>query len=126
MAERELIVARARAETSKASLLGTVAEIKQRLKPATLASDAWHGVKDKSSEVSSKGVRAVTERPGTAGGIVAAVALFALRKPLAELAGRLFGHGNDNEGQVKADLSAHPEKFDLTAPVVPQKEGVEA
>ncbi len=126
MAERELIVARARAETSKASLVATIGELKHRLAPATLASDAWHGVKDKSAEVSGKGVRAVTEHPGTASGVVAAVALFLLRKPLADVVGRVFGDGPDDEGQVTTDLSARPENFDLTAPVVPQKQGVDA
>lgn len=125
MAERELIVARARAETSKAGLMATIAELKHRLKPATLASDAWDGVKGKSSEVSGKGVQAVTDHPGAAGGAVAAVALFFLRKPLATLAGKMFGSQRD-EGQVTTDLSAKPDNFDLTAPVVTTKEGAHA
>lgn len=117
MSERELMAARARVSTSKAALLGTVDELKYRLKPSTLASDAWHGVRDKSSDYAGKGVHAVTGHPAAAGGAVAALVLFLLRGPLANLLARLFGSERD-AGRVTADLTQAGDDFDLTAPVV--------
>lgn len=124
MGERELTIARARVEKSKRDFVVTTGEIKYRLAPSTLASDAWHGFKDKSTEVSQKGVQAVTDRPAAAGGIVAAIALFLLRGPLASLLSRLFGSGRDQPGRVTTDLSSTDKGYDLTAPVVPQNKGV--
>lgn len=124
MAERKLIAAKAHLAQARQRMLDTTGELKHRLKPATLAADTWHGIKDKGSEVSSKGVRAVTERPGAAGGAVAAIALFLLRKPAAQLLTRLFGRGRDADGRVTADLTHSDEAFDLTAPVVATNKGV--
>lgn len=126
MAERELIAARAKAETSQAQLAATVAELKHRLKPSTLASDAWHGVKDKSSDFGGKGVQAVRDRPAVSGGALAALALFLLRGPIAHLLGRLFGGGRADVGTVRADLSDTNIDYDLTAPVVTTSQGVKA
>lgn len=126
MAEKELIAARAKVQTSKSQLMVTVEEIKHRLKPATLASDAWHGVKDKSSEYSGKGVKAVMDRPGAAGGAAVAVVLFLLRGPLAHLLTRLFGGADQDPGRVTTELSKSDKDYDLTAPVVSQPQGVKA
>lgn len=123
MPERELIAARAKVETSKAQLTATIDELKYRLKPATLASDAWSGVKDKSSDYAGKGVHAVTGHPGAAGGAVAAIALFFLRHPIASLLTRLFGGRQQEAGRVTTDLSHSNDDFDLTAPVVTQTQG---
>lgn len=123
MGERELMKARADVARSRADLTATITQLKHRLKPATLASDAWRGVKDRSSEYSGKGVQAVAERPGLAGGAVAAVLLFLLRGPLAQLLSRAFGSGRDNPGEVKADLLHGDKDYDLTAPVVVTDKG---
>lgn len=117
MAEKELIAAKAKVASSKTALMDTVNELKHRLKPSTLATDAWHGVRDKSSDYAGKGVNAVTDHPAAAGGAVAAVALFLLRGPLANVLSRLFGSDRD-EGRVTADLTHKDDDFDLTAPVV--------
>lgn len=126
MAERELIAAKAKAEALQAQLMSTVGELKHRLKPSTLASDAWHGVKDKGSDFGGKGVQAVKDRPGVSGGALAAVALFLLRGPIAHLLSRLFGGSREDAGIVKADLSDAKKDYDLTAPVVTTSQGVKA
>lgn len=119
MAERELIAARAKVVSSKAALDATVKELQYRLKPGTLASDAWHSVRDKGSDVAGQGVHAVTGHPGAAGGAIAAVLLFLLRGPLASVLTRLFGSGRD-AGRITTKLTRKDDDFDLTAPVVPK------
>lgn len=119
MPERELIAARAKAEASRTALTDTVEQLKYRLKPSTLASDTWHGVRDKSSDYAGKGVHAMTDHPAAAGGAVAAVVLFLLRGPLATLLTRLFGADRD-PGRITTKLTQKDDDFDLTAPVVPK------
>lgn len=120
MAERELITARAKAERSHADLMATIAALKSRLKPANLASDAWGSVKQKGSQASGQGIRAVTEHPG---GVVVALALFFLRGPIAHLITRLFGGSDGTRHMVKTDILEEDKDFDLTAPVVVPAEG---
>lgn len=125
MGQRELIHARADAERSKAGLMATLDELKYRLKPSTLASDAWNGVKEKSGGYAGRGKTAVTDHPAAAGGAIAAVALFLLRHPIAGLLTRAFGKGGD-DGRVTTDLTDTKNDYDLTAPVVTEKQGVAA
>ena len=122
-AEKQLVAARATVERSQSDLLATVAEIKSRLAPANLASDAWSSVKQKGSQASGQGLKAVTEHPGPAGGAVLALALFFLRGPLANLLTRIFG-GKEPEGLVKTDILDKDNDFDLTAPVVVPDKGI--
>lgn len=121
MGERELIAAEAKVVASQTDLQATIAQLKYRLKPSTLASDAWHGVIDKGSEFSEKGVSAVSGRPGAAGGAGLAVLLFLMRHPLARLLGGVFGRDKGRKGRVKADLLRTDKDYDLTAPVVVAK-----
>jgi len=123
MAERELITARARAERSQADLMATVAELKSRLKPANLASDAWGSVKQKGSQASGQGLKAVTDHPAPVGGAVLALTLFFLRGPIAHLATRLFGGDDASDHLVKADILKKDKDYDLTASVVVSGEG---
>ena len=121
-AEKQLATARATVERSQSDLLATVAELKSRLAPANLASDAWSSVKHKGSQASGQGLKAVTEHPGPAGGAIVALALFFLRSPLANLLARIFG-GKEPEGLVKTDILDKDKDFDLTAPVVVPDKG---
>lgn len=123
MAEKELRAAHARAEQAQARFTETLAELKRRVQPSTLAGDAWDGVKDKGSDLADKGVRAVKDQPVAAGGIVAALAVFLFRAPLATLVTSMFGKDEEEEGRVTTDLSTTDDDYDLTAPVVAQKEG---
>lgn len=124
MAERELIAARARVEASRVDFLATVEQLQHRLKPSTLAGDAWHGMKEKSSEFSGKGMHAVAERPAAAGGALVAVLLFLLRGPLAGILTRAFTGRRRVPGTVKADIVDKNVDYDLTAPVVAANEGI--
>lgn len=123
MAERELITARAKAERSHADLMTTIATLKSRLKPASLASDAWGTVKQKGSQASGQGIKVVTDHPGPAGGVVMALALFFLRGPIAHLVTRLFRETDGAEHIVTTDILENDTDFDLTAPVVIPAEG---
>jgi hypothetical protein len=65
---------RRRADEAKARLDGTVAELKQRLAPATLAEEAKAG-----------GLRFARTKPGMAAAAGLVMALWVLRGPLARL-----------------------------------------
>lgn len=119
MAVSRVVAARAKAEVSKARLLGTVDEIKHRLSPKALAADAWHSVKDASSGYAAKGAHAVSDRPAAASGALAAVAVFLLRGPISRLLSAVFGNSGP-KGRVTADLTLADTEFELTAPVVPK------
>ena len=123
MAERELITARAKAERSHADLMTTIAALKSRLRPSNLASDAWGSVKQKGSQASGQGIKAVAEHPGPAGGVVMALALFFLRGPIANLVTRIFRGTDGSEHMVKTDILENVTDYDLTAPVVVPGEG---
>lgn len=119
-------------------LQNTAGALQYRLKPGTLMSNAWEGVRDKGSEVADRGLHAVSgaadrglsaaqDRPVTIAGVIAAVLIFLAREPLFRFVGSLFGPKKD-ETVVTADLKHHDQDFDLTAPVVEraQHEGVSA
>ena len=118
MAEKELIAARARAEAYKSDLTRTTVLLKDRLKPANLASDAWHVVRDKGTSYSDKGVKAASKNPGALGGVVGAVLLLLLRKPLAHFLSWTFGNNREPPGAVRADLVHASKDYDLTAPAL--------
>jgi len=123
MSEKDVRLSKAKAEQARARFTATLEELKHRLKPATLASDAWDGVKDKSSDIADKSVQVVKDRPVAVGGVLAAIAVFALRSPLSSLLGNMFGNGREDDGRVTTNLSKNDDEFDLTAPVVAEKEG---
>lgn len=118
-----LRAAEARADQAQRQLNETVAELKRRLQPSTLAGDAWGGVKDRGSNIADKGVQVVKDRPAAVGGVLAALTLFVFRAPIAKLATSLFGADREDDGRITTDLSDTDQDFDLTAPVVDQKEG---
>ena len=118
MAEKELRAARLQAEAYKADLTRTTGLLKERLKPANLASDAWHVVRDKGVEYGGKGVNAASGHRGPVAGIGAALLLLVLRKPIAHFLSWTFGSNREPVGAVKADLLHASKEYDLTAPVV--------
>lgn len=92
---------RGEAEAARDALLGTVEEIKLRLAPATVASDAWEAAKDKGSEVAGNAVNVVKQRPVVSAGIAAGVGLVLARKPLIDLLAGLF---TDKQKPIRANL----------------------
>jgi hypothetical protein len=134
---RELELAQYQAEQAKKRFQATMGALQYRLKPATLANQAWDEVRGKSSVVADDAMHAVNgfadgalqavkERPVAASGAAAALLVFMARAPLWRAASRMFGKG-EPEGVVHADLPRH-EKVELTAPTVQTSlnEGVNA
>ncbi|GAA4039717.1 hypothetical protein GCM10022281_20730 [Sphingomonas rosea] len=96
----EIRIARARgeADAAKARLMATLDEVKLRLAPGKLASDAVQNAKNKGLVVADETVTAVKDRPLMAAGIAAAAAAFIARKPLVAAVGRWIG-GDDEDDQ---------------------------
>ena len=86
----DLVLARRQAEAARRRLTATMSELQQRLKPATLATNAWEGVKDKSGELADDAVQAVKARPVAVSAVLAAVTLFLARAPITSAVTSLF------------------------------------
>ena len=85
----EIAEARLEVEHSRARLMDAAHELQERLKPKTLARDAWQGAKEKGADLAEDAVDAVKARPLAATGIVAAITMFLAREPLIDLATKL-------------------------------------
>jgi ElaB/YqjD/DUF883 family membrane-anchored ribosome-binding protein len=83
--------ARSEAEAAKARLMQTLDELKTRLAPKTLASQAMQAAKDKSIVVADDTVSAVKDKPLLSASIAAGVALFVARRPVFSALGWVFG-----------------------------------
>lgn len=88
--------ARGEADAAKARLTETMEELKTRLAPGKLASDAVQAAKDRSIVAADDTVTAVKDKPLMAAGIATAAALFIARKPLIAAVGRWVGSSDDN------------------------------
>lgn len=123
--ETRLVLASREADQARRQLASTLGALQHRLRPATLADNAWSGMKDKGNALREEAVEAVKARPAvTAGGVVAALLLIARRPLLRAL--RTARRGNPND-VVTAKLD-DDKKFDLTAPVVnrPKRKGAKS
>ena len=85
----EVLAARIETERTRARLMETAHRLQARISPATLASNAWQGAKDKGADMAENAVDAVRKRPVAATGVVAAIALFLAREPLIDLTKKL-------------------------------------
>lgn len=94
--------ARGEADVAKTRLMATLDEVKARLAPGKLASDAVQSAKDKSIVAADDAVSAVKERPGLTAGIATAAALFIARRPLVAAVGRMF-KGSDSTSDDDTD-----------------------
>ena len=117
--------AKQEAEQARRRLAATAAELQQRLKPATLAGNAWAGVKDKSVELADDAVEAVKARPVAVSAALAAFTLFLARRPLKAGISNLFSGDEADEALVVTRLDGGDLDYDLTAPVAERsvKEG---
>lgn len=102
-----VIRARLEVERAQARLKATFDEImdyghrlQQRLEPSNMVRDAWEGAKNKGADLAEDAVDAVRARPLAATGVVAGLALFLAREPLADLAGKLI-KGKDGKREAK-------------------------
>ncbi|PTQ10201.1 hypothetical protein CLG96_13885 [Sphingomonas oleivorans] len=90
--------ARAEADSARTRLAGTLHEIQQRLKPGTLAANAWDSLRDSGTTLAGETVGLVRKRPLATAGLVAGVAAFFARKPLLRLLSnrRAIATGDDS------------------------------
>ena len=106
MSANELRLARQEAEIARRRLATTAAELQERLRPGTLASHAWAGVKDKSGEIAEDAVGAVKARPVVVSAALAAFTLFLARAPIKSAVGRLL----DSEDEPQKATDARPRR----------------
>ena len=85
----EVAAARIEAERARSSLMDSAQRLQLRLRPGTIAQNAWQGAKEKGADLAENAVDAVRTRPIAATGLVAALTLFLAREPLMDLAGKL-------------------------------------
>lgn len=116
MSAGELTMAKQEAERARRRLAATAAELQQRLKPGTIASNAWAGVKDKSGEIADDAVEAVKARPVPIAAALTAFTLFLARAPLKSAVSWVFSGRDDDEDLVTVRLDEGDENYDLTAP----------
>lgn len=100
----DVTAARIEVGKARARLMDTAHDLQARLRPKTLARDAWEGAKVKGADLAEDAVDAVRRRPLAAGGVVAAIALFLAREPLKDLAGRLLNGSPEDAGQDEQQL----------------------
>lgn len=124
--EKTLEQAQREVEQAKKRLASTLGTLQYRLKPATLMTNAWDGVRDKSSELADDAIQAVKDRPATASGVLAAFLIFLARDPLWSLVSGWFR--SSDEDLVTTRLDGADDNYDLTAPKIdrPVNEGVNA
>jgi hypothetical protein len=117
MSANELRLAKQEAELARRRLAATATELQQRLKPGTIASNAWAGVKDKSGEMADGAVEAVKARPVPVAAALTVFTLFLARAPLRSAVSWLFSGSDEDEDLVTVRADKGDENFDLTAPV---------
>jgi hypothetical protein len=91
----DLTRAKSEAEQARRRLAATLAELQARLKPATLASNAWEGVKDRSGELADDAVQAVKGRPVAVSAALAAFTLFLARAPIKSAIAGFFSDDDE-------------------------------
>lgn len=127
MSAPEILTAKREAMLARRRLQATVGELQYRLKPATLASNAWEGVTDKAGAMADDAVEAVKARPVAASAAVGAFTLFLARHPLRSALTWLLARKPDDD-LVTTRLDNKDGQYDLTAPVAVRTadEGVSA
>lgn len=127
MSAPEIVKAKAEAERARRCLAETATELQRRLRPGTIASTAWDGVKERGGELAEDAAEAVKARPMAVSAGLAAFTLFLARKPLRHAVSRLFSSGAD-EDLVTTRLDGGDGNYDITAPVAerPSQQGADA
>lgn len=109
MSAKELEQAKRDAVNARGRLEMTVADLQQRLKPGSLAGEAWDGVKGKSADLADGALKAVKKRPAAVSLALGAFALFLARAPIKRAVTRLVsgdGEGTEEEAdELKAKAS---------------------
>lgn len=88
--EARIAAAQLNVERSRERLIETTQRLARQLEPGRIARGLWDDAKDKGADLAEEAVDAVKARPLAASGIVAGLALFLAREPIAELAGKAW------------------------------------
>jgi hypothetical protein len=111
-AKRNAVMARQRLDS-------TLVAVQQRLKPGSLAGEAWDGVKDKSADLADGALSAVRKRPAAVSVAVGAIALFLAREPLKRTVKRLFTDEAEPDGDlIVTRIETDKPDYRATAPIV--------
>jgi hypothetical protein len=89
--EPSLALVELRSVQARQRLAGTLGEIQARLNPKALAREAAQELRDAGENLAHEGLQAARRHPLTIAGVVAAIGLFAARRPIR----RLFTRAKD-------------------------------
>ena len=126
--ERRLEQAQSDVAQAKRRLASTLGALQYRLKPGTIMTNAWEGVRDKGSELADDAIQVVKDRPATVSGVAAALLIFLARDPLWSMVSGWFSDTPD-EDLVTTRLDETDSHYDLTTPMIDRtvvNEGVNA
>ena len=122
--------AKREAEQARARLDSTLVAVQQRLHPKALATEAWDGVKEKSSDLAESTLGAVRQRPGAVSLAIGAAVLFLARAPLRRAVGRVFSRdeAEEDDGRITTRIDTETSNYHAAAPTIdaPLSEGVTA
>ncbi|HEX8640240.1 MAG TPA: hypothetical protein VF704_03685 [Allosphingosinicella sp.] len=110
-AKRNAVMARRRLDSS-------LVAVQERLKPGSLAGEAWDGVKDKSADLADGALSAVRKRPAAVSVAIGALALFLAREPLKRVVTRLVGGEEEDDGRIVTTVKTDTTNFTASAPIV--------
>jgi hypothetical protein len=86
--EARIAAAERSVERARERMIETAQSLARQVEPGRIARGLWADAKDKGADLAEEAVDAVKARPVAATGIVAGLALFLAREPIAELAGK--------------------------------------
>ncbi|HYJ28907.1 MAG TPA: DUF3618 domain-containing protein [Allosphingosinicella sp.] len=114
----EIETAKREADAARRRFDSTSAALQQRLHPKSLATEAWDGVKEMSSDLAEGALGAVKQRPGAVSLALGAAVLFLARKPLRRAVGHAFGREEDQEddGRIVTRIDTISENYHAEAP----------
>lgn len=112
--------AKREAEAARRRLDSTLVALQQRLHPKSLATEAWDGVKEKSSDLAEDALGAVKQRPAAVSLALGAAVLFFARNPLRRAVGRAFSKAEDeaDDGRITTRIDAEIDNYQAAAPSI--------
>lgn len=112
--------AKREAEAARRRLDSTLVALQQRLHPKSLATEAWDGVKEKSSDLAEGALDTVRQRPGAVSVALGAAVLFLARKPIGRAVGKAFSRagGEEEDGRVTTRIETDTENYNAAAPTI--------
>jgi hypothetical protein len=91
MSDQDVASAKLEVAAARERMLASTHALQQRMKPSTLAGNAWDELRDTGEHMAGRVGRAAARRPVATGAAVAGVAALLARKPLGRLVARLTG-----------------------------------